>query len=436
MTERRIPIARRHIILAQAALADAMEILEPRDDREPPDDPRDPPRRGKQLTPEERRRKYLADQGEGEPDYRDELKAPEIEEVGELDGMISPNDNPEEILRNALEGTLHPVIGVNGRNHGSLRLATSPNYGVRGDIRATFVGQTGDAELRGVTLGSSGGFVHELEFRDMLLATPHGQRAAVKDVGEWGSILIHRCGLLPDASYPNNYQGAGMKWGIHLSDGQRLHVAECYRAHRHEDGTPVRYQEHWAYLLDVDEVYFVGNDMSGGNRTGFQIRTPGSYGTLDGKILVEYNDCNDYGWDWGDNYNGGSAFTVWENLGVTEIRNNRVRNAKYGCLALAQQPPSQQPTLNENGYPIGRVVIHGNDFSNPKGDRACASMSATDSLFVYDGAFEGGSKFDIVVDAKTSLNWGAKRCNNVTFGRSVSQDRHTWNGSAWVPYPL
>ena len=371
-----------------------------------------------------------------------ELEPPELHRPAEPQFVATPGDDLEEAARSLLSANVSPVLGISGKHAGGIRLAH--RYGAHAGgapIRLTLKGVDDDAEIRGLTFYADEGRTDHFEAWDLKVATPYGSRAPITDIAKSTDLVFKGVSLLPDVDNMDAYGGAGMKWGFDLGDGtDYLHIEDCPR----QPGS--RFEEHWAYIKSPGSLYIIRNDMSGGNRTGFQIRTPHYKEAPHGPILIAENGLIDYGWDWDFN-NGGYGMTVWENpFFLTEIRNNVVINAKYGCLVIAKQPEGQYGWETPAGYAHKRVLIHGNAFSAPAGDRNVVSMNHAEKIELKgDNEFgpTSGSGFDIVIDSATSQKWGAKPCLDVELDDKYwrgqadgSFEIKTWDGDNYVDYPL
>ena len=318
------------------------------------------------------------------------------------------------------------VVKIEGRHEDTLKLGYK--YGIHtpdgSPVRLTLCGEMG-SQIRGMILY---GNTDSIELHNLVLDTPRGSRSPIQDIAFSKRIVLNRLAFAPDKDHPDGYGGAGMKWGIDLGDGSDyLHIQDCYRLNG------ARFEEHWAYLKGMGETYIIRNNIAGGNRTGFQMRSPSpTHLRPHGTILIEGNFARDYGWDW-EPHNGGSCITVWENPDyLTVIRDNEITNARYGCLAVTQQADTY---LNDRGYAHKKVVIEGNKFSNANAERNCASISAANKV-VFRGvnsAIGAPHKEDWVINSANSLAQGAKRVGEVNIKDVPAGNMVEWDGSQYVP---
>lgn len=362
---------------------------------------------------------------EPEEPRRNRLEAPTIKVPTDFDYVLRPNE-PLNKINQWLMKDRPVVVKIEGKHEDTLRLGYK--YGIRtpdgSPLKLVLAGEMG-SEIRGMILY---GKTERIELHNLVVGTPRGSRSPIQDLDFTNQIVLHRLAFKPDIDHPLGYGGAGMKWGIDLGDGSDyLHIQDCYRINA------ARFEEHWAYLKGMGETYIIGNNIAGGNRTGFQMRSPSpTHLRPHGNILIEGNFARDYGWDW-DFHNGGSCITVWENPDYTTvIRDNKITNAKYGCLAVTQQADTY---LNEEGYAHERVVLEGNEFSNPKSDRNCASISAAAKV-VFRGvnsAIGADHKEDWVINSAGSLSQGAKRVGEVIIRQKPAGKIVEWDGQQYVP---
>jgi hypothetical protein len=362
------------------------------------------------------------------------IPRPDKFDIRKPDVVAYPNDDMNEIVRNnAKSGELF-VLGVAGKHNDSLRLCKK--YGAHtsdnGDLVIQVVGVHTDkpAEIRGIHFYGERGTVRSAEFHNLRVSSSHGARSPILDIAKSERLVFNNIELYPDHDNLTSYGGAGMKWGFDLGDGSDyLHINNCRR------GKDQRFEEHWAYLKSTGALFITNNDIGGGNRTGFQVRSPGGYEPPHGPMVISNNVAMDYGWDWGFD-NGGSCITIWESLQYpVYILNNKIMNAKYGCVAIAHEPQDQDPPLLRNGRAHSKVIMKGNTFTNPIGDRTCVSISSTNEVLVLENRIKG-SQADLVIDSKTAWTWGALPCIKVRIIPRLQNSLNIlqWNGREYVKW--
>lgn len=342
------------------------------------------------------------------------LVAPEITVPSRVDEVARPGDDLNGIIR-AAEGSGHFTLGIEGVHEVGIDL--QKRYGghwAGEDMSISLVGMTEDAEVRGVSWHEhEDGDVDHLGVYRMNVRNRKGWRSPFWGTEKTGHLIFHQVGMLPDLSPGAGYEGA--KWGFKIIGCDLLQIDECPRAMDPITGLQSRYWEHWGYFVDVLESYITHNDISGGNRTGFQDRTPGfdQYRQPVGPKLCEGNVCHDYGWDW-PMMNGGSAITYWESRGPLVIRNNEVTNPKYGCLTIAHQAPDQKPfTVSPEGHVHEDVWVEGNLFHSEAGDREATAISSAVDVMVRNNDLKA-KDYDLYIDAGYPSKLGAPPCKNVT----------------------
>ena len=349
-----------------------------------------------------------------DPGARHPLTAPEIIVPSSADITVRPGDDINAAIRNAA-GAEHLVVAIEGVHEVGIDLQKKYGGHWAGDpMSIELVGATSDAEIRGLSIqGYKGGRVERLALHSLAVRVAPGTRAAIWDVESSGEVLLNDVPLYRDLTPGAGYDGA--KWGIKLGDGtDLLHVANCPRGLDPITGKLTRYWEHWLYGNDVMEAYIIGNDMAGGNRTGMQLRTPGTpgYRWPTGPMLIESNVCNDYGWDW-DFDNGGSAITIWESRGPLVIRGNEVVRPKYGALQIAHQPPDQIPwEVSPEGHVHEEVYVEGNLFDSRGGNRSNATVSSAVFAHIRDNELRH-DRSELTIDGSTAAKWGAPPCKDV-----------------------
>lgn len=370
-----------------------------------------------------------------------DVPIPDPIDIKQPDIIAYPGDDINQLVREYAYSDELFVLGIVGKHGDSLRLCKK--YGAHtkdeGNLVIQVVGiNTPDvpAEIRGIhfygeTYGGKG-TVKSAEFHNLRISTAHGSRAPIEDIEKSERLVFNNLELYPDNDNLRHYGGAGMKWGFDLGDGSDyLHINNCRR------GEGQRFEEHWAYLKSNGTLFITNNDIGGGNRTGFQIRSPGGYEPPHGPIVIANNKAMDYGWDW-DFHNGGSCITVWCSLGYpVYILDNEIRNAKYGCVSITQEPQDQRPHLLPDGRTHSDIIFAGNTFTNPLGDRAAVSISASSIVrFFQSNRVQGNHQTDMKIDSKTAWKWGALPCKRVYVAKNLKESLTilTWNGLEYVDW--
>jgi hypothetical protein len=167
-----------------------------------------------------------------------------------------------------------------------------------------------------------------------------------------------------------------------------------------QPGTPgINLREHCAYFKSCvggatgGGTWIIGNDLRGGNRTGFQVRPQADLNMRPtGPVVIANNYADGYGWNNGSDgssYDGGGCITVWTSPEwPVYIFGNRVTDSKYGCLVLSPQGPSRN-WLNADGYPIRSAYIYGNTFENLRGDRDGVSITGVQNVHWFNNRSRG-----------------------------------------------
>ena len=205
-------------------------------------------------------------------------------------------------------------------------------------------------------------------------------------------LIIDGCWWLPNKGYAGTNQRHAS--GMHIDRWGEL----IWRNHRwrgERPGTPgINLREHSAYLKSARVgTWIVGNDLRGGNRTGFQIRPEPAKNEIPvGPIVIANNVAAGYGWNNGSDpssYDGGSCITVWTNPNdSTYVFGNSITDAKYGCLTITAQGPENNWT-GADGFPIGPVFLAGNTFENRRGDRDPVAITACQEVHLYPNEVQG-----------------------------------------------
>tara|TARA_R100001594_G_scaffold114425_1_gene149265 strand:- start:2186 stop:3421 length:1236 start_codon:yes stop_codon:yes gene_type:complete len=371
-----------------------------------------------------------------------DVPIPEPLVIHEPDIIAYPGDDINQLVREYAYSDELFVLGIVGKHSDSLRLCKK--YGAHtkdgGNLVIQVVGiNTPDmpAEIRGIHLYGDvyggKGTIKSAEFHNLRVSTANGSRAPILDIERSERLVFNNLELYPDPDNLRHYGGAGMKWGFDLGDGSDyLHINNCRR------GKDQRFEEHWAYLKSNGNLFITNNDIGGGNRTGFQIRSPGGYEPPHGPIVISNNKAMDYGWDWSF-HNGGSCITVWCSLNYpVYIIDNEIRNAKYGCVTITQEPQDQQPYLLPDGRSHSDVIFVGNTFTSPIGDRSCVSISASQAVRVFGNnrILGNDQKSDITIDSKTAWKWGALPCKRVYVDKNLKKSLNiiTWDGENYVDW--
>ena len=280
------------------------------------------------------------------------------------------------------------------------------------DIDVDIVGLDDEAEMR-TTLGGAHGFIESIRFFNIglrggaanFVVATIGDAAHETDVGD---VVFDGCAWLNDPSWSEG-DYAPHTSGLHLGDHRSL----ILRRHRYEG---FRGREHCLYDKSSSHgpTWIVQNDMKGGNRTWFQRRPdPGKNIEPVGDFCVLLNEGDSYGWDHGDDgssFAGGSAITVWTcPMDRVFIAGNTVRDAKYGCLMLGAQPPSQGNFLNAAGFPIREAWIWDNYFDNSHTghpvnlpSRSAVAITSVQHAHLGPNTFANGA--ELVLDNEWGMN--------------------------------
>jgi hypothetical protein len=146
-------------------------------------------------------------------------------------------------------------------------------------------------------------------------------------------------------------------------------------------------------------TWIVGNDLRGGNRTGFQLRPENPANPRPrGPIVIAYNKAHGYGFTH-DGNNGGGCLTTWVGPeSPVYVFKNKITDARYSALVVSGQGSSLNWT-NATGHAIESVHLWGNTFENLRGDRACVTLSATGKVnFHGSDTYDGGAYGDLILD--------------------------------------
>ncbi len=209
--------------------------------------------------------------------------------------------------------------------------------------------------------------------------------------------------------------------GLHVDNWETF----IWRNHQWRGVLPtdpgIKVREHSVYLKSCvgkgpeAGTWIVGNNLKGGNRTGFQIRPErlkdsGGVGNAwpQGPVVVAYNYSDGYGFthgNTGSTADGGSALTVWTNpFDHTYVFGNRITDARYGCLVLSAQKANRN-YLNANGYPIRSVYLADNVFENRNGNRGCVSITSVEEVhFFADNVIQGAPSGDLTLGNPWVMN--------------------------------
>lgn len=287
------------------------------------------------------------------------------------------------------------------------------------DLELCLVGLTPDATIRGCSLGEPWhkyGKIRHLELHDLRIQahSAYMQSAVKTYTDEIGKFVMNHCCFLPYPGTQTSYY-QGLRWGFHIDHMEEVVIQDCYRGE--VNGVPVRYHEHWGYLLNMGKVYILRNDIAGGNRTGFQYRSfnDGVRRRPWGHVLIEENFSDSYGMDWPDQHNGGSAMTVWCNPDhQTIIRRNIITNARYGCCAVTRRSDTY---YNRAGYSHKKVIFDSNVFTQHPDRGTLAGYESRTPVQVSDCEsveFHGAwdiqptvTNTNIVLNAEWAWNQGA-----------------------------
>lgn len=255
--------------------------------------------------------------------------------------------------------------------------------------------------------------------------------------GGIGRLIMDGCWWLPAKEFTATKERHAS--GMHIDKWGEL----IWRNHKWrgvQPGTPgINLREHSAYLKSAQGgTWIVNNDLRGGNRTGFQIRPePAHNEAPSGAVVIAGNYADGYGWNNGSDpssFDGGSCITVWSNPNAaTYVVNNRIIDAKYGCLAITAQGPGLD-YLGEAGFPIGPVYVYGNTFENGRAKRDVAAITSTQAVHLYANEITG----------RLILNdtWPMKRhgiANGAVYVHdpaTLQLDLWSWNGKAQKIQPV
>jgi len=332
---------------------------------------------------------------------------------------------PGATIRIGIKGETRGLIYGTGSKHGpDTSFQTHPN-GEYATPTVHMVGLTGDAKVHGVSLGSQYGRLNALRLFDMTLGDESEEAAMClgTKAGAWLSeLVIDNVMFAPSGT---GYGGHGAKWGMHPDDEVGLFIwRNCRRAQR--AGVPVTFQEHVGYIKNMGAVWIENNDLSGGNRTGFQYRSDEteSQGKRPwGPVVVRDNYADGYGMEH-NVHSGGSCITLWCNPDYpTLIEGNRITNARYGCLAVTDYNSSYH---DAEGYAHQHVMIRDNVFTqhpgrgnaNGGGDtRSPAKAGSAHSLEFERNQLVATNKAysELTIDGSWLWDHGAPKTKSVRF---------------------
>lgn len=206
-----------------------------------------------------------------------------------------------------------------------------------------------------------------------------------------GKVILDGCWWLPAVDYEERGKNHASALGINKWETL---IIRNFVWRGEKPGTPgIDLREHFAYLNScVDPnggTWIVGNDLRGGNRTGFQQRPdPSKAPRPQGVIVVADNYAIDHGWNWEQN-DGGQVISLWANPDFPAyVINNRIENAKYGCLGVIGQAPYRNWDAPD-GFTNKEVFVYGNIFNNPQSKRAAVMISACETVHLYANDVQG-----------------------------------------------
>jgi len=240
------------------------------------------------------------------------------------------------------------------------------------------------------------GFVERLGVFNIGLRGEESSHAITANDGI-GTAIFDGCWFL---THPNVQMHAS---GIHTDKWQTL-VLRNWKF----KGTLLR--EHLFYLKSCigdpakgGGTWIVGNNLLGGNRSGFQLRPEIKGNPVpQGPIVIAYNFAHGYGWDHPD-ADGGGCLTTWIGPYSTNyVFKNKITNARYSCLVVSGQGTVEN-YLSPTGFPIQGLHLWGNTFENNGANRACATVSATESVHFWGSDTYEGSVGDLVLDNPWSV---------------------------------
>ncbi len=256
-----------------------------------------------------------------------------------------------------------------------------------------------------------------------------------------GDLVIDGCWWLPSKNHgPQNSHASGM----HIDKWESL----VWRNHRWRGETPdapgILVREHMGYLkscvgsrADGDGTWIVGNNLLGGNRTGFQIRPQADKNDRPRcPVVIAENYAEGYGFTHpATKKDGGSCITVWTSPDdPVYIFDNRVQAARYGCLTLSPQGPSRN-WLNGDGVPIDTVHLWGNTFENRQGDRSCVTITGVGNVHFWGGGtYAGPANGDLTLDDPWGMSVAGISNGSVSIhGHELLAYLQSLNVRTWIP---
>lgn len=236
-----------------------------------------------------------------------------------------------------------------------------------------------------------------------------------------GRLILDGCWWLPHKRADGSLQYHTS--AMHVDKWETL----VWRNHRFRGEKPTDpgtlVDEHSGYLKSCvgdpangGGTWIVGNDLRGGNRTGFQLRPEKATNPRPrGPIVIAYNHADGYGFTHQGN-NGGGCLTSW--VGPESplyVFGNVITDARYSCLVVSGQG-SVENWLNADGFPIESVHLWGNTFENARGDRACVTVSAVESVHLWGGdTYNGGAYGDLIFDNPVNMQYNGIANGSVAF---------------------
>jgi hypothetical protein len=269
---------------------------------------------------------------------------------------------------------------------------------------ATFVGMTPTASVRLAfsSVGSTVQATGDVMAFDIGLRGPE-DTFVIRANGGSDHVQLDGCWFLAPSGWgtsTNNYAS-----GLHI-DGWDTLVIRNHKWRGEIPGTPgINFREHpVAYLKSGrTSTLLEGNDMYGGNRTGFQKRPDAEYQALPtDRLMVRNNYCANYGsnHEFGD---GGAVYTVWASSAGTYIYDNTATNFRFQALVISGQDLSRNFQFLPSGNQHNAVYVSGNRFiPGPLTERGTVSISSVDRIHLWgDNTFEG----PVVLDSQWNYSY-------------------------------
>jgi len=340
-----------------------------------------------------------------------------------VDVELGPGDDLESVWKKHQDRL---VVGVKG-SVGPVRIGGEFAMHKGFPANIAFVGVTEDAKVGPFDYTKKAG-THPID----TIEVHRAKVKAAKDSFAWRQLAPMQRLILNDFGFENHEAHGSHVSGLHFSKG---FAAMTLKGFKPSDNWWANEHE-LLYGKGGGELQILDCEGKNGQRSLVHWRPHGagtySKGSFDatpkprGPVLIDGIKSQGFGWGFGGhNIDGGALLSLWMGLEQPVIvRNVEIAECRTGGIMVGQGAANTNPYLTEDGYSFSDVYmenvschVNGKVGSDPRHAVSCSSIR--NLLFGPGNEYHSENRFDLVLDARFSLQQGSKPIGDA---QAVSRD--------------